>query len=45
MDIGEVVVGVCSGLEERGEREALGCGSADSRWCHSVYLIRAIDGP
>lgn len=42
MDIGEVVVGVCSGL---GEREAQGCGSTDSRWCHSVYLIRAIDGP
>lgn len=42
IDIREVVVGVCSGL---GEREAPGCGSADSRWCHSVYLIRAIDGP
>lgn len=43
MDIGEVVVGVW--LRGEAEEGGAGRGSADSRWCHSVYLIRAIDGP
>lgn len=50
MDIGEVVVvlgvGGLLGIRTEGRKGgAGGCGSADSRWCHSVYLIRAIDGP
>lgn len=43
MDIGEVVVGVW--IRTEGKEGGAGGGSANSRWCHSVYLIRAIDGP